>query len=158
MPSPIFHRFLDKDRMLEPEVLKSMGLTSKIGIEGFSCEELEAIYQKFDLENSPVHVHHAQWGKEEQIDVFERFDALCEFICDFFFEDKIIHLQKIHTYVWEHDEQDFFVLFGEVNIIRQMDFPFLSQKYYRDVLDDDKGLSEKGRHFMLDALEKYGKS
>jgi len=156
MTECIFPIFFDEERKLRKDVLKSLNFVSKIGIEGFSCEELNLIYEKFDLEGSLISVHHAEWGKAEEINKFNNFKDSCDFISEIFYEDKILFFHKVNFYIWESNENKFYVLFGKNEIIKEINFPFLEKNYYMEILDEDTGLSEKGRKYMLDALEDYG--
>jgi len=152
----IFPIFFNEERKLKKNALESFGFKSKIGIENFSCEELKMIYEKFDLENSLISIHHAEWGKAEEINQFDNFNNACGLISEIFFEDKILFFPKANLYVWEPSENKFYVLFGDVGSIRNADFSFLNKDYYMEILDEDTGLSEQGRKYMLDALEKDG--
>jgi len=156
MPNYIFPIFFDEKRELKKSALASLGFKSKIGIEGFSCEELELIYEKFDLENSLIRVHHAEWGKAEEINEFDNFNDTCDFISKIYYEDKILFFPKANLYVWEPGENDFYVLFGDVGNVRRFNFSFLNKDYYMEILDEDTGLPEQGRKYMLNALEMYG--
>jgi|GEM_PF-4799593 len=156
MTDYIFPIFFNEKRELKKDALESLGFKSKIGIEYFSCEELELIYEKFDLGNSLISVHHAQWGHAEEINQFDNFNDACDFISEIFYEDKILFFPKANLYVWEPGGNDFFVLFGDAENIRNSNFSLLDNDYYMEVLDDDTGMSEKGRKYMLNALEMYG--
>jgi len=107
----IFPIFFNEKRELRIDSLNRLNFKSTIGIDGFSCEELEQIYKKFNLENSLVSIHHAEWSEEERINKFYNFSSVCDFMSEIFYEDKILFFHRLNIYVWTQNESKFFVLF-----------------------------------------------
>ncbi|MDI2091308.1 hypothetical protein [Commensalibacter oyaizuii] len=147
--------YFDEDGMLDKLFLIKNNYLSRIVIEYLGTDELIKLINTFNLNIKDMNIYY-YFNKD---DIKKKCDldykSFTDCYNEIYFYNILFEIKESNFYIWQPEGGEFFVLFGNLQFINKIDPKIVSKESFMEVLDDDTGLSEQGRKYMLDAFAKY---
>ncbi|UXM94116.1 hypothetical protein N5853_08290 [Bartonella sp. HY329] len=148
-------KFFDDDMLLDVEVIAHLNYKSRISIMPLDKPTL-SYYLKLSGAEKIREVIGFVSKKGSQNFPIDSIDDYDEVFGDLVYQNALFKYQGVSLYIWKQDENKFYVVFGDAQIIDGIDNHYVRNDDFMEILNGDVGLSLNGRNYMLDALRKYG--
>ncbi|UXN04385.1 MULTISPECIES: hypothetical protein [unclassified Bartonella] len=148
-------KFFDDDVLLDAEVIAHFKYKSRISVMPLDKPAL-SYYLKLSGAEKICEIIGFFSKNESQNFSIDRIDDYDEIFGDLVYQNALFKYQGVSLFIWKQDENKFYVVFGDAEIIDKIDNQYVSNDDFMEILNEDVGLSLKGRNYMLDALRKYG--
>ncbi|EGP54249.1 hypothetical protein Agau_P200582 (plasmid) [Agrobacterium tumefaciens F2] len=149
----LFDNALDEKRLLRPAFLQGRGFKAQILPDVLDRAAFLALAGIAGAAGGSVSIYHAEFGKLPEkttsIDPVRAWDSLFQVI----HEDVILEFSPSPLFVWLPAGERFHVVFGNKEIIAQLNNMGDQAGFYAFV--DASRLTEKGKQFLLEAYERY---
>lgn len=153
--STIIAKFFNDKLELNIETVHDMNFSTKISILPFNWETI-CYYNNLCNNNSTIKIYSFLSKRKFSVYTIHNEFEYNNIYGDIFYADCIIEFIRNVLYIWKQYENKFYVVFGKKDIIKKIDNYMINENDFLEVINDDFYLSDKGKQYLMNALEIYG--
>jgi len=148
--------FFNEQRKLDKNRLYSQSMTSRIAIDALSLDDISYFHELFRDNIEILKLYSWLFDEETEYDEFYSISEFRKIYSSIYYKELFISFIDNKFHLWKPNGNEFYVVFGAPELIEKIKPDMFSLENYIEILNEDTGLSEQGRKYMLNALESYG--
>jgi len=148
--------FFNDHRKLEKYKIYSQFMISRIAIDALGFDDIEYFHELFHDNIEIIKLYSWLSNNSIEYDEFYTINKFREAYSSIYYKELFVCFIEKKLYLWKPSGNEFYVVFGAPEVIKKIKPDMFSLKNYMEILNEDTGLSEQGRQYMLNALETYG--